>query len=128
MSYQLSADNHDDGIEIMSGSASRLGEIFLHRGDLGKARYWYEQARDEAKQMNSPKTLSDALGNLGNVCALLKCYHQAEACYREILEIQRSLPEGNIIGETLVNLGNLHADSDQPEKARAFYLEAIDYL
>jgi tetratricopeptide (TPR) repeat protein len=42
--------------------------------------------------------------------------------------MQRSLQEGNVIGETLVNLGNIQADTGQPEKGRAFYLEAIDYL
>ncbi len=78
--------------------------------------------------MESPQALSEALGNLGNVCALSENFEQAEACYREVLDIQRTLQEGNAIGETLVNLGNLKTDTDQPEKARAYYLEAIDVL
>ena len=110
----------------MPSSASRRGEIFLHRGDLTQARLWYAQAVTETRDLESPKALSDALGNLGNVCALLEDFQQAEACYREVLDIQRDLQEGDVIGETLVNLGNLKIDTGQPEKARAFYLEALD--
>lgn len=112
----------------MSGSASRRGEIFLHRGDLSQARIWYERAVGEARTSGSPLELIEALGNLGNVCAQLDMVGQAEACYREILEIQREGQGGNATGETLVNLGNLKADTGQPEMARAYYLEAIDYL
>ena len=112
----------------MPSSAARRGEIFLHRGDLTQARRWYEQAVTEARDAGSLKALSDALGNLGNVCALLEDHTQAEAYYREVLEIQRTLQEGDAIGETLVNLGNLKTDIGQPEKARAYYLEALDTL
>ncbi|MCA9476967.1 MAG: tetratricopeptide repeat protein, partial [Nitrospira sp.] len=52
---------------------------------------------------------SQALGNLGNVCALLEQYDQAEGHYREVLALQRVLQEGHVIGETLGNLGNLKA-------------------
>ena len=114
--------------DLMPSSASRRGEIFLHRGDLTQARLWYEQAVTEARGGGPLKALSDALGNLGNVCALLEDHTQAEACYREVLEIQRTLQEGDAIGETLVNLGNLKTDTGQPEKARAYYLEALDTL
>lgn len=112
----------------MPSQASRRGEIFLHRGNLTQARHWYEQAVIEGRNEGSPKDLSDALGNLGNVCALLQDHQKAEECYREVLEIQRTLQEGNTIGETLVNLGNLKTDTGQPEKARAYYLEALDAL
>ena len=53
---------------------------------------------------------------------------RAEACYSEVLEIQRTECNQHAIAHTLVNLGNLHIGADHPEKARPYYLEALDLL
>ena len=74
------------------------------------------------------RALSDSLGNLGNVCALSGDLDRAEACYREVLAIQRTERNQHAIAHTLVNLGNLHIGADHPEKARPYYLEALDLL
>ena len=103
-------------------------KFIFNRGDLTNARYWYEQAVTEAKATGSHQDISHALGNLGNVYALLEDYSSAEAHYREVLEIQRIHQSGNEVGATLVNLGNLKADAGHPEQAIAYYLEAIDVL
>ena len=49
-------------------------------------------------------------------------------CYRDVLALQRGQPHSAAIGQTLINLGNVHADSGRPEQARAYYLEALDML
>jgi tetratricopeptide (TPR) repeat protein len=55
-------------------------------------------------------------------------FPRAEQCYREVLEIQRTECNLTAVAHTLVNLGNLHIASDHPEKARPYYLEAMDLL
>jgi len=64
------------------------GRIFLHRGDLERARFWYEQAVKADREKGDAQMLSDSLGNLGNVCAMRGDYEQAERCYREVLDLQ----------------------------------------
>ena len=88
------------------------------------------QAVEEARATGPSESLIQALGNLGNVYALLEHYEQklAENLYRELLAVQRQHQSRTAIGETLVNLGNLQSDAGEPEKSKAYYLEAIDLL
>ena len=55
-------------------------------------------------------------------------FSRAEQCYREVLQIQQTERNLTAVAHTLVNLGNLHIASDHPEKARPYYLEAMDLL
>lgn len=55
-------------------------------------------------------------------------FPRAEQCYREVLQIQRTERNLTAVAHTLVNLGNLLIASDHPEKARPYYLEALDLL
>jgi tetratricopeptide (TPR) repeat protein len=45
-----------------------------------------------------------------------------------VLNIQRIEQNQHAVAHTLVNLGNLHIGADRPEKARPYYLEALDLL
>jgi tetratricopeptide (TPR) repeat protein len=45
-----------------------------------------------------------------------------------VLTIQRTERNQHAIAHTLVNLGNLHVGAGTPEKARPYYLEALDLL
>ena len=72
---------------MTDNNASRLGEIFFHRGDLLKAREWYGKAVHEARQRGSHDELTHMLGNLGNVHALLEDHVTAEAHYQELLTL-----------------------------------------
>ncbi|TKB78598.1 MAG: tetratricopeptide repeat protein, partial [Nitrospira sp.] len=112
----------------MAGDAAHRGRIFLHRGDLTQARQCYETAVSEDRARGDDRALSDSLGNLGNVCAMLGEVETAEGCYREALDLQRQREDRTAIGQTLTNLGNLHADSGRHERARSYYLEACDLL
>lgn len=56
---------------MMSEYDKHKGRIFLHRGDLGRARYWYEQALKGDRESGGSEALTESLGNLGNVCALM---------------------------------------------------------
>ena len=84
----------------MTTHASQQAQIYLHRGNLTQAQYWYARAVDEARTDGTRESLASALGNLGNVYALLEDFDQAEACYQEILSIQRTQSNHNTIGET----------------------------
>src|SRR5439155_13401751 len=69
------------GATCMAEADKQKGRIFLHRGDLAQARVCYEQALKDDRQDDSPQALSDTLGNLGNICAMLGDYQEAERCY-----------------------------------------------
>jgi tetratricopeptide (TPR) repeat protein len=45
-----------------------------------------------------------------------------------VLALQRTEHNPHAVAHTLVNLGNLHIGADRPEKARPYYLEALDLL
>jgi tetratricopeptide (TPR) repeat protein len=45
-----------------------------------------------------------------------------------VLAIQRTERDQHAVAHTLVNLGNLHVGAGRPEKARPYYLEALDLL
>jgi tetratricopeptide (TPR) repeat protein len=116
---------------MMSEDAKHKGRIFLHRGDLVQARFWYEKAVKLDREAGT-SSLTESIGNLGNVCAMTGDYAEAERCYREVLAIQRKRQRDQqdlaAIGQTLVNLGNLQAEAGRPQQARPYYLEALDLL
>lgn len=112
----------------MANAHKEKGKIFLHRGDLVQAHYWYELALAEDRAGGLTSSLTETLGNLGNICAMLGVFDEADRCYREILAIQRAEPDLRAIGQTLVNLGNIQAEAGHPEQARPYYLEALDLL
>lgn len=112
----------------MSEADKHRARIFLHRGDLVQARAAWEAAVADDRTAGGQQALSDSLGNLGNTCALMNDFLLAEQCYREVLQIQRIECNLTAIAHTLVNLGNLHIATVHPEKARPYYLEALDLL
>jgi tetratricopeptide (TPR) repeat protein len=112
----------------MSDDDKHRARIFLHRGDLLQARNAWEAAVADDRECDDKRELSNSLGNLGNTCALLHEFDQAERCYREVLELQRTERDRHAIAHTLVNLGNLHIGADRPAKARPYFLEALDIL
>lgn len=87
----------------MSEYDKHKGGIFLHRGDLARARHWYEQALRDDRQSGTADALTETLGNLGNVC-LGKTYlltgkrREAEKCL-------------NNASEHFIKLGNEHGEA-----------------
>ncbi len=112
----------------MSEDDKHRARIFLHRGDLPRAREAWEAAVADDRLFGDKRTLSNSLGNLGNTCALQQDFEKAECCYREVLDLQRTERDRHAIAHTLVNLGNLHIGTDHPAKARPYFLEAMDIL
>ncbi|MGB4888810.1 MAG: tetratricopeptide repeat protein, partial [Nitrospira sp.] len=112
----------------MAENDKHRARIFLHRGDLVQARVAWEAAVKDDRLTGTQRELSNSLGNLGNTYALAGELEKADACYKEVLAIQRSEQDPHAIAHTLVNLGNLYIGADRPEKARPYYLEALDLL
>ena len=77
----------------MSEEDKHKARIFLHRGDLQQARSCYDKAVQDDRENGTSQELSDSLGNLGNVCAMMGAYAEAERCYREVLAMQRDLKD-----------------------------------
>ncbi|MEE9233797.1 MAG: tetratricopeptide repeat protein, partial [Nitrospirales bacterium] len=80
---------------MTDNSASQQGHIYMKRGNLSQALRWFTQAVEEAREQHHMESLSAALGNLGNVSALMEEYDDAETCYKEILSIQRTGEDRN---------------------------------
>lgn len=62
----------------MSEEDTHKARIFLHRGDLQQARSCYEKAVRDDRGNGSKQKLSDSLGNLGNVYAMMGAYDESE--------------------------------------------------
>jgi len=102
----------------MSENDKHRARIFLHRGDIAQARAAYARAVQDDRAGAASQSLSDSLGNLGNVCAMMGDHEEAARCYREVLAIQREQRDLHAIGQTLVNLGNLQTEAGDSVQAR----------
>ena len=56
----------------MSENDKHRARIFLHRGNLLQARAAWDTAVADDRAAGNACDLSDSLGNLGNVCALMQ--------------------------------------------------------
>ena len=111
----------------MSDQDKHRARIYFHRGNALQARASWEAAVADDRVSGTPRELSSSLGDLENG-ALAGDFETAEQCYREVLAIQRTERDQHAVAHTLVNLGNLHVGAGRPEKARPYYLEALDLL
>ncbi len=100
----------------MTSNASQRAHVHLHRGNLTQARHWREEAVREARNNETGQSPTAASGSLGNVCAQSGEYAEAEARCHEVLSLQRHERDPSIVGETLVNLGNLKADTGKSKR------------
>src|SRR6187551_2666700 len=72
--------------------------------------------------------LSEELNRQGNEHFARGHYTDAYACYAKALECDRLTGDHRALSATLANLGNLRADAGEWERARAYYLEALDIM
>jgi tetratricopeptide (TPR) repeat protein len=96
------------------GVTFRLGVIFLHYGNLKKARHLFEQTI-EVQPDHGPATQ-----NLGSICLDTMEYDKAEAYFKKSLEVE---PENS---NAYNNLGACCSYQGKSKEALGHYLKALD--
>lgn len=86
-------------------------------GDLDAARDLYQRIEDEARKTGKRVELAMALGGLGNIEADRHNYENAEAFYKEALELNIHLDRKRGIAKQYGNLGILYKIRGDHEKA-----------
>ena len=98
------------------------------RGDLENARNHYQQALNEAQQVDpqSP-TVAETLSGLGVVAYLRSDFDQADNDFRQALEIQeRGAPQSIPVAKILNRLGAVSGQRGEPVKGEEYFLRALE--
>src|SRR6185503_10006106 len=111
----------------MSEAHKHRARIFLHRGDLVQARAAWEAAVEEDRSTHDLRELSNSLGNLGNACALCEDFDAAERCYREAMDLLRTLNDHRALGILYNNLALEEAREQHWKEAVESFGQALTY-
>jgi DNA-binding SARP family transcriptional activator len=103
---------------------NNLGEVYFGLGDLRKAEECYIEARDTGRETGG-NAEAHALHNLGQVYQSLHRMDEAVASYEDARRKHRA--NGERWGEamTLKHLGEVHAETGEPGKARTALSAAL---
>lgn len=134
--YQCALDIHrscDDDLGIAT-ALNGLGTVAIGANDLPGARTLFEQNLGTSRRLADDRMIAASLMNLGVVLQLLvakgkidrrKGADQAEACYRESLELYRALGNRHGVASALENLGVVAPYRGDYEGAQAFLEESL---
>jgi len=110
----------------MASALGNLGIVFMDKGELEKAREYYEKALEIHRELGNKLGMANQLGNLGNVFMDKGELEKAREYHEKALEIHREL--GNKLGmaSALGNLGNVFRQLGELEKAREYHEKALE--
>jgi tetratricopeptide (TPR) repeat protein len=95
-----------------------LGELWLARGDLAKAREFAEQCLELATRTNSRKYLVRGGRLKGEIALACRQPDEAEAALRQALTIAQAIGNPTQLWKTHLALGQLQAEAKRREQAR----------
>ena len=101
-----------------------LGELWLGRGDLAKARTFGDECLERATRTNSRKYLIKEWRLRGEIALARRQRDEAEEAIRRALTIAEAISNPTQLWKTHVALGRLHAETNRPEAARQAYQAA----
>ncbi len=101
-----------------------LGEHWLARGELAKARDFTEQCLEIAKRTNSKKYLVKGWRLKGQIALASRQQDEAERWLQQALTLAETIGNPTQLWKTHLALGQLHAESKRPEVARQAYSAA----
>jgi protein O-GlcNAc transferase len=108
-----------------SSALSGLADIYLIRGELGKAEEIYQKALALAKQSNNKLEVAEEYENLGDVYLTRGKMDPASEYYQKALTLDESLAYKQGIAEDYDNLGDLYLIRGDKSKAEVFYHKAL---
>ncbi len=106
--------------------SSMLGVFYQKRGDLDKAKDFYDSSLEIEKKLGDQSGIAVCLHNLGNLASNRGDLEEAERLYRESLEIEKKLGNPSGIAVSLHNLGNLASNRGDLEEAERLYRESLE--
>jgi DNA-binding SARP family transcriptional activator/tetratricopeptide (TPR) repeat protein len=109
---------------MLAIALNNLGEAYFGLGDLRAAEESYIEARDICREIGG-NAEGHALHNLGQVYQSLRRLDEAVTSYEDARRKHRA--SGDLWGEamTLMHLGEVHAETGDPGKARTLLAEAL---
>ncbi len=105
----------------------QLATVMLLQSKYAEAVAGYEEARAIFEQQNEPATIATCWHQIGMVHQEAGHHDEAEAAYRQSLEIETRINNRAGQASSLTQLGNLYADKlNRLEEAVIFYRQAAD--
>jgi CHAT domain-containing protein/tetratricopeptide (TPR) repeat protein len=101
------------------------GNKYESIGQYDRAKNYYQQALEVAKEIKNRQGESNALNNLGNIYQSLGQYKNAGDFYQRSLEIYKELGDVQGEGNILNNLGIVYRSLEQNDKAEKLYQQAL---
>ena len=101
-----------------------LGDLWLARGDLTKARECTEACLDRATRTTSRKYLVKGWRLIGEMALARRQWDEAEGWWQQALTLAQSLGNPTQLWKTHLAVGRLYAESRRPEQARQAYQSA----
>ena len=112
------------GVAVGKG---QLATVRMLQERYAEALKAHAEARAIFEQQNEPKMVATAWNQIGNVHQEAGQYDEAEAAYRQSLEIQTQINDRDGQAMSLNNLGYIYNSKlNRPEEAVTFYRQAVD--
>ncbi len=113
--------NTPEGQQIIGRAYYLLGDVYLRRGDLGRAAQFCRESVRVYQEVGNLAGQSNAYNNLGNVCYGLGDWVQAGEAYHESLTMRREI--GDICGQGVSanDLGQVHFSLGEWVEAASFF-------
>ncbi len=109
---------------LRSGVFNKVGVFYNRRGNLDSAIYYYERAEEQLNKSNK-SSLAGILNNKSNAYVSKGYYETAIDLLNKAFRLFVSLDDTQNTALTLMNLGDLYFQSDEPDKAVENQLRAI---
>lgn len=103
-----------------------LGFIFLKRGKLDTAIYFFEKSIKESKYLNYQKGIVGASTGKGDVFRERTMWEEAIVQYEIGIEIAEILNDKLAIAESYLRIGHTHLDRGGLEQAMVYYQKSFD--
>jgi len=114
---------------------SRLGKLYLYKGNFYRIKGENKIYRDESKkalaifeELNEPDNIANALFDLGFYYRLLSNYKKSLEYYFKALSIEQELANVYPIATILKHIGITYSLLGEPDKALNYYSQSMQYF
>jgi len=107
-------------------AAGNLGEVYLTRGELARAREIFERQLSMAKALGLKEAQARAAGRLGSVHTLRGDFDRAEEVLRLALSIAKEWGNKKLQAAATGNLGLLYFKRGKLDEAESMQLKSLD--
>jgi CHAT domain-containing protein/tetratricopeptide (TPR) repeat protein len=120
------------GVDSLAASegANHVARVLMAREDHGQAKALFQRSLDIMRRHLDPKhpALATSLNNLAVLYRRTGEYLDAEAAYKEAIEIYQTADDPSVHANALLNLGQLYEVVDRAPEAAVAFRRVIDLL